>query len=172
MTTAANNIDLIFTEWKASLKTRDRSKDAVFGNFEDLFEKLRSSGASFEEAHSLLPKAIKAHQPTPGLARSIYKNLKASHKTSDSEKDWIDQWNQDIADKATNAFFSSFPLPKNKDDDDEPKVYGNMSAKEYRAQRRYADQFPILNVEELERRIQVDTYNPLDDVDTILSGKD
>ena len=165
-----NNFDLIYEDWKASLKTRDRSAGSVSSNFEDLFEKLRSAGATFAEAHPMLPKATKAHQPPPALAKATYRNLRSNPKIAIySEKEFIDQWNQDIADKATNAFFSVFPVPKNKDqEDDEPKVYGNMSVKEYKAQRRYSDQFPVLNTEELEKKMLSGSYNPLDDIEDIL----
>lgn len=169
-----NNFDLIFEDWKASLKTRDRSANAVVGNYEDLFEQLRAAGATFADVHPMLQKAIKAHQPPPGLARNTYKTMKTNPKISSyTEKEFIDKWNQDIADKATNTFFSVFPVPKNKDqEDDEPKVYGNMSAKEYRAQRRYSDQFPVLNTEELEKRVLSGSYNPLEDIKNILGKKD
>ena len=90
-----------------------------------------------------------------------------------TEKEFIDQWNQDIADKCSAAFFAIFPIekPKDPDDDGEPKVFGNMSAKEYAAQRRYADQFPVLNTEELERRMResMNSYNDLN-IENILGG--
>lgn len=170
----ANNFDLIFEEWKADLKNKDRSALAVYGNFEDLFNRLRVAAATFDEAHKYLSDAIKAHQPPPALARNTYKMLKSSPKMSAfTEKEFIDQWNKDISDKATNAFYDAFPRPKTKDeedDDGEPKVYGNMSIKEYKMQRKYADTFPILNTEELERKMLSGTYNPMEDI-AILLGK-
>jgi hypothetical protein len=168
-----NSVDLIFEEWKASLKVRDRSSKSVESNFEDLFTELKNSGASFEEAYAILPKAVKAHAPSLGLAKNTYKNLKHSPKISQySEKEFIDKWNDDIKDKCTAAFFSIYPRPKNKDldDDGEPKVYGNMSAKEYRLQRKYAEQFPILNTAELERRLRDNSYNPVEDLKHVLGG--
>jgi hypothetical protein len=172
-----SNLDLIFTEWKAGLKNRDRSAAAVAGNFDDLFNELKRANASFEEAHAILPKAIKAHLPPPGVAKTIYKNGKSNPKIAHySEKEFVDQWNQDIADKGTAAFFDSFPRPKtDADDDGEPKVYGQMSAKEYRAQRRYADSFPTLDTAALERAMQRGvSYNPMEDQDlhNILGDKD
>lgn len=162
------NLELIFDEWKANLKNRDRSGPAVAGNFDELFHELKKANATFEEAHAILPKAIKAHLPPIGLAKNIYKNGKTNPKVACySEKEFIDQWNQDINDKGTAAFFDNFPRAKtDPDDDGEPKVYGQMSAKEYRAQRRYADSFPILNTEALERAmVRGTSYNPLEDAD-------
>lgn len=171
---SASNFDLIFEEWEANLKTKDRSAGAVSSNFEELFDALKAAGANFDEARALLPKATKAHQPAPALARNTYKNAKSSPKVSGfSEKEFIDQWNKDIADKATGAFYSVFPRPKakNEDDDGEPKVYGSMSVKEYKAQRRHADAYPILDTEELEKKMMQGTYNPIEDIASILDKK-
>lgn len=155
----SNIVDLIFQEWSASLKSRDRSKNAVLSNFEELFENLKRSGVAFEDAHTILPKAIKAHQPPPSLARASYKKLKAIVRDFDkSEKEYTTEWNKSIEDQGTQAFFDSFPVPK-LDEDNEPKQYGNMSAKEYKAQRKYADQFPILDTTELEKRMNEREYD-------------
>jgi len=168
------NLDLIFDEWKANLKQRDRSAAAVTANFDELFEELKRADATFDEAHSILPKAIKAHLPPPAVAKTIYKNGKSNPKIAHyTEKEFVDQWNQDITDKGTASFFDIFPRPKtDTDDDGEPKVFGQMSAKEYRAQRRYADSFPRLNTEALERALITQTYNPMDDLENILGDDD
>lgn len=158
-------LDLIFTQWSASLKSRDRSSNSVRPNFEDLFQKWKSAGITFDELYespngiSPLQKAIKAHQPVDSVARKSYKKFKQIIKEFDKTyKEFIDEWNKSIEDTATETFFEFFPPPK-LDDDNEPKVFGNMSAKEYRAQRRYAEQFPVLNTEELEKRWHEKQYN-------------
>jgi hypothetical protein len=46
-----------------------------------------------------------------------------------------------------------------------------MSVKEYKAQRRYADSFPRLDTEALERALVSNSYNPMDDIDNILGEK-
>lgn len=171
-----DKLDLIFDEWKASLKQKDRTREAVSGNFEELFHNLRVGGATFERAHVFLAPAIKAHQPPPALARITYKNAKHNPKLAAlSEKEFVDQWNNDIADKGTNAFFDVFPRPKDPeelDEDPEPKVFGSMSAKEYKAQRRHADDYPVLDTAELERRMLSGSYNPEEDIAQILGNKD
>lgn len=169
-----SNLELIFDEWKANLKQKDRSSVAVSGNFDELFEELKRGNATFEEAHAILPKAIKAHLPAPAVAKMVYKNGKTNPKIACySEKEFMDQWNQDITDKGTSSFFDIFPRPKvDSDDDGEPKIYGQMSAKEYRAQRRYADSFPRLNTEALERALVTQTYNPMNDLENILGDDD
>jgi hypothetical protein len=144
-----NNVDLIFQEWSSSLKSKNKTKGAVY--FDDLFEKFKSAGLSFEEAHAVLPRAVKAHLPPPALARNVYKKIK--NNIDKTEKEFMEEWNKSIEDKATQSFFEFFPLPRF-DDDDEPKQFGNMSAKEYRAQRKYADEFPVLDTTELEKRMK------------------
>lgn len=144
------NFDLIFEEWKASLKTRDRSKNALEGNFEDFFNELKNAGATFEEAHAWLPKAVKAHLPSPVIAKNAYKMAKSSPRVSSlSEKEFIESWHENIDATATNVFFSVFPREK-------PKVteanHGNIPAREYKAMRAYADSFPILDVEGLKAK--------------------
>jgi len=153
-------IEVIFSEWKASLKSRDRSQKSVKSNFEELFQRWKSANGSFDDLYeNWLPKAIKAHQPTSSVAKNSYKKFKKIIPRFDkTEKEFIEEWNQSIEDKATETFFEFFPVPRF-DEDNEPKVYGNMSAKEYHAQRRYAEQFPILDTTELEKYWQDKQYN-------------
>ncbi len=160
-----SNLDLIYEKWKASLREKDRSREFVSSNFDELFDAFNSAGATFEEAHSYLQQAIKVHSPSPGLAKATWKMVKNSPTNSElTEREFMDGWLKDIADKATNSFYHVYPLPKDKDDDPEPKVYGSMSAKEYKLQRKHADSYPVLDTEDLERRLKSDAYNPVEDI--------
>jgi hypothetical protein len=142
-------IEIALVEWIAVLKSRDRARKAVRPNFEDLFQKWKDAGATFEDVYeNFLPKAIKAHQPNPSVVRNTYKSLKQNTSLDKSEKEFADEWNSSIEGTGTEVFFEFFPATP-VDHDPEPKVYGNMSATEYRAQRRYADQFPTLDTTEL-----------------------
>jgi hypothetical protein len=169
-----SNLDLILEEWIANLKNKDRSAANVETNFEELFEALKRANATFDDAHNLLPKAIKAHLASPIVIRRTYKLKKQQGKIDVSEKEFTDTWNKDIADKGTAAMYHVFPRPKPKDEDedDEPKVYGSMSVKEYKAQRKHAEQFPILDTEALERKVLSGSYNPVEDIANILGKKD
>ncbi len=161
----ASNLDLIYERWRASIRDK-KGSEHINSNFDSLFDELNAAGASFDDAHAILPQAIKAHLPPVAVAKNYWK----SHAKNDpkntglTEKDFIDQWNKDIADRATNSFYNVFPVPTEQDDDGEPKVFGSMSAKEYKMQRRHADSYPILDTEELERRMQSGAYNPADDL--------
>jgi hypothetical protein len=164
-----SNTQLVFDKWKASLRSRDRSKKAMPENFDELFMDLKKIGTSFEEAHAFLPEAIKAHLPSPHVRRETYKKYK--DHLGISEKEFIDEWNESIKSAATDAFFTNYPLKIDDDDDGEPKVFGNMSAREYRRQRQYSDSFPTLNTDDLEKQLK--ERKPLsDDLVNVLGGED
>ena len=161
----SKSLELVLVEWVANLKSRDRTRKAVRPNFEELFQKWKDLDASFDDLYeNLLPKAIKAHQPIPSVARSTYKALKA--KIDKTEKEFVDEWNSSIEGTGQEVFFEFFPATT-LDKDDEPKVYGNMSKTEYQAQRRYADQFPTLNTDELVKRWREQKEYNLDVEDTL-----
>lgn len=164
-----DNAQLIFEKWKAELRSKDRSRKAVPGNFDELFEELKRDGVDFQTAHDILPKAIKAHQPSASLAKKFYKELKKASNFSKTEQEFIDDWNQSISDAGTESFYSFFDLKKEVKDDDEPKVFGNMSAREYRAQRKYAESFPVIDTNELEERLRAFSQYNIEDEDDLLN---
>jgi hypothetical protein len=162
--------ELIFQQWVASLQTRDRTRNAIQGNFSDLFSSLKSEGFSLEDAYEYLPKAIKAHEPGASLVHNVYKKLRTTGRASVSEKEFQDSWCKDIADKANVAFFEIFPV-KVKEEELEPVIFGSMTAKEYKAQRKHADEYPQLDTAELERRMSAPDYNPVADIAAAMVGK-
>lgn len=146
-------IELILAEWIASLRSRDRSVKSIKPNFEELFERWKLQDVTFDDLYEIyLPKAIKAHYPAPSVIKNTYdltkSNIRSFKKT---EKEYANDWLKGIDDIATEAFFEHFPAPVI-DVDDGPKVFGSMSAKEYNLQRRYIEQFPILDTTELEKQ--------------------
>jgi hypothetical protein len=135
-----DKLRLIFERWKASLRDRDRSTEHVVSNFDELFDDLAKADASFEEAYEILPIAIKAHQPAPGLIRQYWKLTKSRAKNFDlSEKEFADKWCGDIADMATNSFYNSFPMQSTQPSDGYSD--GKISKKEYRLMRQHAERF-------------------------------
>ena len=150
---STNNLDLIYERWKASLKDKDKSIDFVTQNFNELFDDLNGAGATFEEAHAYMYQAIKAHLPPPTLAKNIWKVMRNNPAhIGKSEKEFIDGWNQDISDKATNSFYNIYELPDDKEEDLDPKVYGGgkISEKEYKLMRSHADKFTPVDLKSLE----------------------
>jgi hypothetical protein len=138
---------LIFERWKASLRDRDRSTEHVVSNFDELFDNLLRAGASFEEAYEILPTAIKAHQPAPGLIRSFWSLQKSRNKKFNlSEKEFTEKWCGDIADMGKNSFFNYFPMAIATPPDDKEYTAGKISEREYRLMRQHADQFRPLDL--------------------------
>ena len=71
-------------------------------------------------------------------------------------------WKKEIKESAVQSFYAFFnsELPT-----EEEKKYGSMSAREYRAQRKYADSFPTITYEEIQKRmkqLEIDLTQPLD----------
>lgn len=167
----ASRYDLLFEQWKSSLVERDRRTPSVQGNFEELFDVLKSEGLVLESAYDYLPKAIKAHSPSTSLVKTMFKKLKGSPKFQYSnEHEFEEQWIKDIADRANVAFFNVFPVQtkKSNDAEEEPPMFGSMTAKEYKLQRSHADSFPRLNIEDIKRQRQESNYDPLTDMGTLL----
>ena len=150
--------EIILKDWIASLKERDRKAASIKGNFEDLFQNWKDAGLSFEDTYGrLLDKAIKAHLPSPSVTRNSYKYYKSSIKGFDkTEKEFVEEWFSSIENVAISSYHEFYPLPVKKV---EAKNFGNMSVSEYRAQRRYAEQFPVLDTSDLEKRWQERQYN-------------
>lgn len=172
-------IELVFAEWIAKLKAAkpsERARKTVRPNFENLFQKWKDVGATFDELYEIwLPKAIKAHQPVPSKIRSTWKGFKSTIPGFDkSEAEFTEEWTNSIEATGTEVFFEFFPaMPV--DHDPEPKVYGNMSETEYKAQRRYADQFPTLDTRDLIKKWkEQQSYNmDVEDImENILGDKD
>jgi hypothetical protein len=145
-----DKLQLILERWKASLRDKDRSTEFVMSNFDELFDELSKSGATFDEAYDILPRAIKAHQPTPGLIRSFWKLTKSKSKRFDlSEKEFGEKWCSDIADMATNSFYNSFPMQENSSGPSQGYSAGKISEKEYKLMRQHADKFKTLDLNSL-----------------------
>lgn len=166
-------LELALVEWIAILKSRDRSHKHVRANFEELFQKWKDLDASFDDLYeTYLPKAIKAHQPVSSVARNTFKNLKS--KIEKTEKEFIEEWNDSIEGTGQEVFFEFFPATT-LDKDDEPKVFGNMSAEEHRAQQRRTDQFKTLSTDELIKQWKSQSTYDLDvesTLENILGGSD
>ncbi|CAM6003889.1 unnamed protein product [Sphagnum balticum] len=147
----SNNFDSIFERWKAALQQKDRSRNSVSPNFDELFDQLLSAGASFDEARTYLQPAIKAHLPAANIARAIWKNAKNNPINAETtEKEFIEGWHKYIADSATTSFYNMFPVPAD-GDDKEKKIYGDgkITEKEYKLLRDHANKFKPLDLNSL-----------------------
>lgn len=165
-----NNVaELIFERWVASLPSRDRSKAKTPDNFDDLFSELQRAGVSFADANAILPRAIKAHQPGGTAKKNTWEKVKKYFEGTQAE--FMTEWSDSIKASGTDVFFSIYPLKINEDDDGEPKVFGSMSVKEYRLQRKHADSYPMVNTAELVKRMKERQALNLD-LDNVLGDED
>lgn len=133
---------LIFDRWKADLKEMDRSRGQVQGNFELLFVTLDESKISFDVAHELLDKAIKAHFPPSGAVDNTYRRLKPM-LNGKTKQEFLDDWKENIDAAAKRAFFGLFSIDGVAEP--EEKKYGSMSAAVYKKERAHAETYPILD---------------------------
>lgn len=141
----SNKAELLFMKWKADLADMDRSKPAVEGNFDLLFDQLFRSKVKIEEALPYLDKAIKAHYPTSYVVKQTFKRIKHFGK-SESVQEFESSWKEHIGDAAKRVFFSIYNIDESAKINAE-KNYGNMSASEYRKQQKYADSHPTIDWE-------------------------
>lgn len=156
--------ELIFDKWKAELVGKDRSRSAVAGNFDELFDSWHRSKVSFDDAYNLLETAIKAHYPSNSVAKSVYKGLKKVPTFAKDESEFVTEWKHNISATAKQMFYSLYDIAGTNTPQEEVK-YGNMSAQEYRKQRKYADSHPLLDWKSIKiEPIQEDDFN-FDDID-------
>lgn len=122
-------------------------------NFDELFEKLKVEGVPYDLAHALVQRASIAHRPNKFILNIAFKGVKASG-SGQSLQEFETDWKTLIEDAATVSFHDFFKTELD-DPDEEPLKergnYGNMSEKEYRAQRKHADSYPTLDTTELEK---------------------
>ena len=135
----------LFEQWSASLINRDRSKASLADNFDDLFYELDRHFVEFEIAYEFLNQAITAHLPTKSLVDMTYKNTRGRWSSKD---EFYEDWKKLIRDAATNVFYSRYPLDSDKKKEESP-LPGGMSRKEYVLQRKHADSFPALDLDQI-----------------------
>ena len=137
--------ELIFDKWKAELIGKDRSRAAVAGNFDEIFSAWHRSKVKFDEAYKLLEATIKAHYPSDSIAKNTYRSLKRSANIPKTESEFISEWKENISGTAKQVFYSLYDIDGTAPVSEEDAKYGNMSAQEYRKQRKYADSHPLLD---------------------------
>lgn len=153
----------VFTKWAAELRGKDRSWNNVRPNFEELFFEMFNHEIPFEIAHQFLKHATAKHMPNMAMAKNTWARAKNNpQNAANTFQEWLAEWKKGIEDVGTEAFYSIYSPPAEKTEEvaAEEKQYGSMSKKEYRLQRRYAESFPILNTDELVRRLEngIDNY--------------
>jgi len=141
----------ILKKWAADLASKDRSRASLNTNFDELFYELWRASIPFSIAEDTLPDAVKEHLPSSYVANTTYKYAKAAKRHGDqSFNEYLNSWKDLIKREATSAFYDRYPIDGV--EEKEEKKFGNMSTQEYSKQRKYADSFPLLDIEELKRK--------------------
>ena len=152
---------LIIEKWTADLRSKDRKYTAVSGNFDELFSKLHEADLDFDLIHPMIDYIAKKHYPPEFTARKTYDKQEKQLKNL-SYREFLDNWHKEIKEKALESFCAFF---QHEVQTDEEKKYGSMSAKEYNAQRKYAESFKAITFEELQdrmKKIEIDLTKDLE----------
>ena len=131
----------IFDRWKAYLSNADRSFDAVSGNFDELFYDFAKINIKADVAKGFLDEAIAAHLPAIMTAKWTYKRM--DKNVTGTFEEFFSAWKKTITDKAGASYYAMYPFDE---DGEEEKKFGSMSKQEYMKQRKYAAQFPSLDI--------------------------
>jgi hypothetical protein len=136
---------LLFEQWRSGLADRDRSHSKLAENFDDLFYELDRNNIDFELAHEYLDLAIAAHLPDKRNLDYTFKRTGGFGQTKD---EFHEKWKKKIRDEATNVFYARYPLEDDDAKEESPLPQG-MSKDEYLRQRRYANSFPPLDLNQI-----------------------
>ena len=154
---------LILEQWSTDLASKDRSMKSVTANFDELFHELWRASISFDIVHELINDAIAEHLPSSFVAKLTYKNIK-QHLKDKTFNEFLNDWKKSIKDKAYQSFYSFYSLEDGPEEVKKKEAkYGSMSAMEYAKQRKYADSFPTIVTDELQRRL--DEIDKMDEHD-------
>ena len=99
-----NLSDSIFDEWRIALKSKDKSKDSVSSNFDELFSTMYNAGIEREDAKYYVKKAAEVHFPSPSIIKSVFKRTPKNMSQSEFEEGWKGF----ITDSAERAFINLY----------------------------------------------------------------
>jgi len=145
---------LILDRWKAELTKMDRSFDNIAANFDELVSNMYLAETPFELAEENINAGIIEHYPSEHLAKIIWKGNKAAKKIDKDFPTFYVDWKKAINSEGKQVFFSYYSLPSDETVNKNKKTTGSVSVKEHRAQRRYAESFPILDTSTIEVKIK------------------
>jgi hypothetical protein len=150
----------IFEKWFLSLHSKDRTKDSLYTNFNDLFFELNRHFIPHDVAYEFVKSAVTKHLPDRQVVQRTYKN--SSKNKSHTEMEFFESWKQLIMAKAVEAFYDVYPLVDEAAEQSKIQLPKGMSKKEYVLQRQHAKSFPLIDLSSLE-----DMYKQIQDEDTV-----
>ncbi len=162
---------LILDRWKADLTQMNRSFDSVADNFDDLVSNMYLAEVPFELAEENINAAILEHYPSTQIAKMVWKNAKSKKQTDLDFSAYINEWKEAISKEGKRVFYGRYKLLSDKTVKENTKTSGSMSQKEYRAQRRYAESFPVLDTSKIEVKIKDKIEEMENDFMTAVTGE-
>jgi hypothetical protein len=143
----------LFERWKADLtkkpaeaKHTNKSQD----NFEELFFELRKHDVSYDVAFEFIKDAATAHFPGYYVIERVWSTVHAG-KPGLTKREWMDSWKQCLEENANSAFFCHYePVADPEElENKHVKETGQMSPIEYAKQRKVANSYDTISLEEV-----------------------
>ncbi len=133
----------ILKEWRADLRDMDRSIKHVKENFGILFHNLFEANIPAGIVDSIFSDAVRAHFPPKTVIDSTYKGHYSSKFLTKQE--FLKEWESAIELDAVEMRKEYYPMDELAGVEPPKTQFGQMSSKEYTAQRKYADSFRELD---------------------------
>lgn len=165
--------DKIFDKWKSNFRDKQKGKDHIYENFNELFFEMSRNFIPSEVAYEYIRLAATRHLPDNYVVDRTYNN--SASRKSQTKAEFFEGWKTMIFDKATQAFYDVYPLDPQQEDTDKIQLPRGMSKKEYVLQRKHAQEFPILDIAaimESYKSVQDEKSATFEDLLGDLDGKD
>ena len=143
----------LFERWKADFtkkpgeaKLTSKSQE----NFEELFFEFCKNGIDYDTAFSYIGPIAIAHFPGYYLIERIWTTVKLSQPGLD-KKEWLKSWKTRLEENANAAFFSHYSPVADEEEAEikHVKETGQMSPMEYAKQRKVANSYDTISLEEI-----------------------
>lgn len=143
----------LFERWKADLTKKPAEAKATVRsqeNFEELFFELNKHGIDYDTAASFIKEAAIAHFPGYYIVERVWATVKAAQPDL-NKKEWLESWKQSLSEKVNEAFFSHYQPVTDEEDIEikHVKETGQMSPMEYSKQRKVANSYETISLEEI-----------------------
>lgn len=137
----------IFKKWKTDFRGMDKRREAIPGNFDQLFFAFSTNHIDFDTAEAYITDAAGVHFPSQGVAKKQYKF--STNREFYSFEEWVEQWKEDIKSMASESFYRWNEIDTL---EEAPKKIGGMDPMEYNKYRKYIDSFPTVDLKSIREK--------------------
>ena len=143
----------LFERWKADFtkkpaegKHTQKSQE----NFEELFFELHKHNTDYDTAIAFIKDAVIAHLPGYYITERIWTTVKATNPGL-NKKEWLEGWKNRLEENANAAFFCHYQPVADEEEIEAKHVKetGQMSPLEYSKQRKIANSYDTISLEEI-----------------------